>query len=237
MKPSRRTWLKFLWPIVTAGLLAGAAGSIAKRKPAQADGYHDRIRKIAADVPAIVGSWYGRDVPVPAPAIRILHPNVLISRRYTHLQTNQTVTILLVQSRDAYDMVYHYPPNCFKHNGWTRQWSEPRAWPAGDREVALMEYAFHMRKFNGDENIVVGNFVALSTGPDVDMPAIEKAARDPMRRPFGAAQFQIVFDATVTIDKRREIFAELLPAYLPVIDAIQTAATPANQTHATAVTP
>jgi hypothetical protein len=213
--------LALLWPLASAALLVAAAGSIAMRKPAEADAYHDLIRRIAADIPMVIGSWHSRDVPVPAPAVRILDPNVLISRRYTHLQTNQSFTLLFVQSRDAYDMVYHYPPNCFRHGGWTRQWHQERSWPAGDRSIGLIEYGFSKRQFNGDDHIIVGNFIALSTGLALDMPAIEEAARDPSRRPFGAAQVQIVFDANVPLDARQQAVADIVPAFLPAIDAIQ----------------
>lgn len=204
-------------PLLTLVLLVAVAASLRSRQPVEATDYFHRVRVASRQMPLIIGDWYGTEVPVAAPAIKILKPNFLISRRYQHLRTNRTVQLLVIQSLDPYDMVYHYPPNCFRHNGWTLQWSQERQWTTGQTTIPAMEYAFHRVRFTNDENVIVLNFVILATGLALDMTAIEHAARNPEERPFGAAQVQVVFDSTYTQEERQAIFDEIIQQLLPLI--------------------
>ena len=81
------------WPILIANcltlLLAGAGVHryAVMRRPAGVEEYHRRVREAAAAIPRHIDGWVGEDTPVPAQAIRVLDPNVIISRRYLNVET------------------------------------------------------------------------------------------------------------------------------------------------------
>jgi hypothetical protein len=209
-----RVLARWAAPLLALGLLLGAAQSVQSRRPAEATEYFERVRNASRNLPRIIGDWYGKEVPAAAPALKLLKPNFMVSRMYQNLRTGRSVQVVIVQSLDAYDMVYHYPPNCFRHNGWTKQWQEQRRWHIGDRPLALMEYGFTRTRFSGEENTIVANFIILATGFALDMGAIESAALDPAQRPFGAAQVQVIFDATLSEQERREAFEAITREHL-----------------------
>ena len=89
-----------------------------RMSPVQTDEYHASVKAAVEAVPTVVGSWVGIDTPVPEAAVRMLHPNIILSRRYQNLSTNETLTVLLVHVRDARDVLGHYPPVCYPGQGW-----------------------------------------------------------------------------------------------------------------------
>lgn len=225
-------WRKHLgpWlaPIVSLVLLVGAARSLNSRHSPDADKYHERVRKVAASVSAVIGEWYGKNVEVPAPAIELLKPNVLISRDYTNLVTNQKVNVTFVQSRDAYDMMFHYPPVCFPANGWTHLEKESANWKVGGRIIPIMRYGFERSTFDSIVKVNVVNVFIMTDGMRVEMESVRNAARNPSRRPYGAAQVQFVFDAGISDADQQIIFSELMAALLPLADDIQNVNTEAE---------
>src|SRR6185437_11848693 len=78
--------------------------------PAGMAEYHQRIRAAAEALPMNIGSWRGQDAPVTAGAVALLHPNVIVSRRYLDPASGRAVNFLLVQCTDARDILGHYPP-------------------------------------------------------------------------------------------------------------------------------
>src|SRR4051794_2037308 len=87
--------------------------------PAGAERYHQQIRAARDAQPLWVGSWMGKDLEVRAGAVALLHPNVMMCRQFTTLQTGRVVTLMIVQGEDARDMLGHSPPVCYVAHGWT----------------------------------------------------------------------------------------------------------------------
>ncbi|QYU68321.1 hypothetical protein J4558_26500 [Leptolyngbya sp. 15MV] len=106
----------------------------------------------------------------------------------------------------------HYPPNCYPGNGWVSlgQPTMERMTLWG-RQVELAQYSFSRRELEGEVATAIYMFFILPTGEFVtSMDAVRRASGDYRLRPYGAAQFQVVFDAKTPEPVRRQAVAELL---------------------------
>ena len=214
-------------PLISLGLLVGVAYSLSLRRPPEGVvAYHDEIRDLSLAVPRLVGEWLGDETDVPAPAIDLLRPNVMMSRSYKNIRTGEKVTMLFVQVRDAWNMAFHYPPVCYKYAGWMREETHERDWKIAEFDVPAMEYVFRRERFDGESRIVVSNFMVLPTGMGRDDRDVRRISDDPTRRVFGAAQVQVVFASDVPADRRREIVEELVGGYMPMIRKVVSGVTP-----------
>lgn len=211
-------------PIAAAMLLVGVAiDRVSQPKPADAREYHQRVQTAAAGIPLRFGNWNGKDVAVPRAAIKMLSPNVIISRRYVNIADGHEVNVLLVQCGDARDIVAHYPPNCYRGGGWTLTQSTPRHWLARDMTIDGTEYHFIMNSFDRMGSLTIDNFMILPNGHIVpDMNAVNLAAGDVRRRYFGAAQIQVIFQDDLPVDRRDEIFSEFVAAMYNTIVTIRS---------------
>lgn len=224
--------LILLPPLLSAGLLGGVVLQNSRHvKPADVEPYHQRCREAIAAVPPAIGNWIGRDEEVPAPAIRLLRPNKILSRAYLEPQfdsaaRDRRVSLLIVQCRDSGDMVGHYPPKCYVSSGMTRVAQTRRDWKVGDLVIPGTEYEFMQRSRDQVYRIIVYNFLIVpgKTGIVPDMDAVNVAAADYQQRYYGAAQFQLVFSGSMVADVSRndrdEIFATIIGANIPVIQTL-----------------
>ncbi len=192
------------------------------RPPAAiADAYHDEVRKAAEAVPRHFGPWLGVDVPVPPAAVRLLKPNAIVSRRYTNIATGEAVSFLVVQVRDSRDILGHYPPVCYPAQGWTRRATQPMEWNGATQEFPGTRYGFDQEGLEGGVRITIDNFLILPDGTICpDMNAVESMAQDRVRKVFGAAQVQLIYNASVSADRQTQITEEFLRFFQPVVNAI-----------------
>jgi hypothetical protein len=192
-----------------------------RTSPAEADDYHAAVRGAVEALPVTNGPWLGVDVPVPEAAVRMLHPNVILSRRFTDISTGEAVTFLLVQVRDARDTLGHYPPVCYPGQGWRIQSATPADWSDQRRVVHGTEYVFARDRADGSAKLVVDNFLMLPGGQTCrDMDAVELAAQDRRRKFFGAAQVQLVFGGDALPARRRQVVERFLGYAEPAFEKI-----------------
>jgi len=217
-----RDMLRFVAaPLASVLLLCGVGYSLQMRQPPpDVVAYHDHVLETALGVPTLIGQWLGKDEPVPAPARDMLRPNVMICRKYQNIQTGESVTMMIVQVRDAWNMAFHYPPVCYKFAGWKQDAAERREWQAADMPVAAMEYSFKQERFDGETRMNVANFMILPTGLGLDDKDVRRISDDPAKRFYGAGQVQIVFDSRMTPERRQVVFSELVEACLPLVRAV-----------------
>ena len=195
--------------------------TLLRMSPAQTDDYHASVKAAVEALPAVTGAWVGMDSPVPEAAVRMLHPNIILSRRYQNLSTNESLTVLLVHVRDARDVLGHYPPICYPGQGWKTVAATPIDWKAGALAVKGTEYEFSRDRLEGGSRLYVDNFLILAGGETCrDMDGVERAAQDRQRKFFGAGQVQFVHDARTTPQRRREIVEEFLKCSKPALQAI-----------------
>ena len=219
---TRRFWLSIVAPAAAALLLVGM-GAVNRTFPdaEDAEPYHQRIRDVIGEAPNIIGPWESRPVELPPAAIQLLRPNAHRSRSYHNPQTGEQVSFLLVQCKDARDLSGHWPPNCYKATGYTLASADDRVWEVGDLKIPGVDYLFEIFTAGRQNSMVVSNFMILpGVGFVPDMFSVREAGADPQRRHFGAAQVQVVTDAGMTEDRRRQVFDELIEAHLPLIREI-----------------
>ena len=111
--------------------------------PDDAGGYHQRILSLESQIPLHFSGWFAKDAPVPQAAAQLLHPNLMISRRYENLQTGENVSFFIVQVRDVRDILGHYPPICYPGRGWGQKSAMAVDWKASSTlTVHGTEYIF-----------------------------------------------------------------------------------------------
>ena len=216
-------WFRAYVLPVCASLLVLAAVSVDRRvlrtEPADASAYHQQLREAAEKIPLHIGSWMGVDTEVPQAAIRILHPNVIISRTYQNMSTGESVRLLLVQVQDARDVLGHYPPICYAGQGWVQKSSEPIDASSGDMQIAGTRYTFTSNRGGRAFDMTVDNFLALPTGKTCrDMDGVDRVARDSHMKFFGAAQVQIVYDESIEAARRQELFETFVGVTRPLLE-------------------
>lgn len=216
----------FPWAAVLCALLVGGVAidrNFVKGHERNADGYHAAIFSAGQDIPRRVGMWYAAapDPPITQAAVALLRPNLIVSRAYRNLQSGDHVTFLLVQCKDARDILGHYPPVCYVNQGWQLRQRTATEWTADGRILHGTEYRFVSSRMDRLGSIIVCNFMLLPNGNTCpDMDGVDLVARDRLRRFFGAAQIQLVFDSNTTPQQREEILKMLVHSYKPVIDRI-----------------
>jgi hypothetical protein len=129
-------------------------------------------------------------------------------------------------------MIGHYPPNCYPAHGWTALSARPMEWQVKDPRVTGSdqyvkitgtEYEFNMVDKGNSISQVVDDLLILPDGTFAEnMEQVIRADADYLRRFYGAAQIQVMMDAGIPSDERREIFNELIGATLPMIEALRS---------------
>jgi hypothetical protein len=219
-------------PILCCGLLAGMVAEQRRHlTPEDVEPYHTRARVAVDGVPYIIGDWTGQNNPVPLAAVKLLHPNAILSRLYSDNAAGtshraRSAHLLIVQCRDSRDMLGHYPPICYRAKGMSLEQknSGPRDWKLGDKPIGGYEYQFSEVKDGHINFTTVYNFLIVpGKGIVRDMKGVEQAAEDYQQRNFGAAQFQVVFSGTESASARQErdeIFAALIGPNLKLLETL-----------------
>lgn len=205
--------------IVTIALLGGMSLDVFSRPSASdSEPFHAQIRQMKDAIPMNVGNWEGTDEPPTAAAIKLLKPNVILHRRYINRTEQEMVGMLLVQTRDARDMLGHYPPVCYPGNGWLAGNDLDYRIEVADLKLNGKVYNFHRRELGGSADLQVVDLILLPNGQSVgSMDAVRKSAADFRFRHYGAAQMQFVFHMAIEPTRRDEIIRELLEPNLPLI--------------------
>jgi hypothetical protein len=215
--------LQAMAPATTIVLLgAMQAQNGAWRDDPGIDRYHLEARRAVNSVPIRFDGWVGNDVEVPQAAVALLRPNALLGRRYVHEASGRVAQLLIVQCRDTRDMSGHYPPVCYPAHGWTRGADPLRVelgGPGGPLEVT--RYAFERAEFDRVARITIfGFFVVPGVGIVQDMEGVREAASDYRLRRRGAAQIQVLVDASLPTLEQERIAGEILGAIGPAIDGL-----------------
>jgi hypothetical protein len=212
------------------------AGIVAERRlyrspSPDTDAYHARIRSAARQMPLSMDGWLGVELPEPPGAVTLLKPNVVVSRRFEHMQSGRSFCFLLVQCRDARDMLGHFPPACYVAHGWEQESAEPADWRIDEQfTIRGTTYVFATAR-NADrpapQRMTVENFMILpdgSTGRGMD--DVERAARHGRMKHLGAAQVQLMFDLSYTAEERAGLIEMVVRANRDLIDDIRRGVTP-----------
>jgi hypothetical protein len=223
-------------PMLCLALLAGIA--LQQRARLRADdavvvSYHQRAKDAIDNIPLMVagpgGTWTSIDHKASPAAVRLLRPNVILSRHYVQNTTTGRplhADLLVVQCRDSRDMTGHYPPICYPNIGNALVYrARHEAIDVGGEKVPFTEY--HFEKYSGgrpERKCVYNFFVVPGRGAVDDIKGVQEAAEDYQRRLFGAAQFQVVMpvDVLTSPATREQVFAALVRSRPELIATLKT---------------
>ncbi len=214
-----------IWTVPVLGLFLlvgmGLEKFLVQLPVEDASPYHTLVRSVAEQTPMQMGDWVGTDIPVPAAAVSLLKPNVLISRRFVNIRTGWVANVLLVQCRDTRDMVGHYPPVCYPGQGWTVSSEKNRNYHVNKMLIPAKLYKLVKSGPSHADRMIVGNFMIVPDGRLVrDMTGLYEHLATKSRRPFGAAQMQVVIPGSLAASSRHEVFRELVQEHMPLIQTI-----------------
>jgi hypothetical protein len=220
----------WLWPTISILMLVGMVAEARTHvQPTEAEPHLQRCRQAIAAFPMTIetpsGTWTGRDTTVPEPAIKLLRPNGNpLSRDYVNDETKQTVSLLIVNCKDARYLEGHYPPRCYPAQGEKEIQEErkQRTWQLPHIELTGMEYHF-APKSPTDQGQVVYNFFVMPLVPDStvshkeldgvicpDIDSVDRSGEDYQRRYYGAAEFQLVTGPQMSRQERDRALIDLL---------------------------
>lgn len=218
----RSAWLVFAAPTLATVLLLGMGfNSLSFPSAADAEPYHAAVLAAQNDAPSEFGPWDSRPIELPPSAIQLLKPNAILSRTFFNKSGQRSGDFLVVQCKDARSLSGHWPPNCYKATGYTQAGEQPRTWSVGGQDFPGIEYTFEIDTAGRRSRLAVANFMILpGVGYVPDMASVREAGADHLRRYFGAAQVQVVTDASYPPEVRDAIFTDILRAHLPLIRTI-----------------
>jgi hypothetical protein len=223
-------------PVLCLAVLAGIAlQQRARLRPddPRVTAYHARakeaINRIPWRVEALGTTWTAVEHKPETAAVRLLRPNVILSRRYVQNTTSgnpMVAELLIVQCRDSRDMNGHYPPVCYRNIGHELVFiAEHDPIDVGGEQVPFTEYHFEKYKHGRAEKLYVYNFfVVPGRGAVDDIKGVYEAAEDYERRFFGAAQFQILMQDVLSpadAKVREQVFASLLRSHPQLIATLK----------------
>jgi hypothetical protein len=224
-------------PVLCLLLLGGIAlqqRSRLKPEDAVVQEYHARaaaeVGRMPWKVEALDSTWTAVEHKPETAAVRLLRPNVILSRRYVQNTTSgrpMVAELLVVQCRDSRDMTGHYPPICYRNIGYEQVYRQQHPPVRVDGEpVPYTEYHFEKYTHGRAEKLYVYNFfVVPGRGAVDDIKGVHEAAEDYERRLFGAAQFQVVMQdalAPAPAQVREQVFAALLRSHPTLIATLKT---------------
>jgi hypothetical protein len=210
-------------PIAAACLLLAGAGANALTWPSAGDSAHylQSVRDAYEATPMRLGNWLGVDVAVPASAVTLLRPNVLLSREYVDLENGRKVSFLLVHCSDARDILGHYPPVCYPSAGWIEQSRQQKTWTVNGISIPGYEYRFASAPGGGLSSLVVMNTMLLPDGAfHQDMDAVRKTAARLRLRSWGAGQIQVLVDESLSTAQRDAVFESMVRIHWPLLTSI-----------------
>jgi hypothetical protein len=223
-------------PVLCLGLLGGMVvqqNSRLRPDDAVVRTYHERAREAINAMPpgAFIDAvtWNAEPRKPETAAVRLLKPNVILSRHYVEGVTDRyprTADLLIVQCRDSRDMTGHYPPICYKNIGFELVEQKARApVDVGGESVPFTEYHFEKWSQGQPLRVCIYNFfVVPGAGVVRDIKGVHRAAEDYERRFFGAAQFQVLIplNQVPRRDERDMIFTSLLRSHAGLIGTLKS---------------
>ena len=108
-------------PLLVIALLVGLPRVFPNSVDVDGEARARRMQAVAdaiAAAPYRIGPWAGADEPPAPAAIKLLHTNAILARRYERVGGDGSVSVLVVHCTDVRDMRGHWPPMCYPANGW-----------------------------------------------------------------------------------------------------------------------
>ncbi len=217
--------MKFFAPILCLALLGGVYFETRGHpRPENAAPFHAAVARSVAEIPMNIGQWAGTDQTMPPAAQALLRPNAALCRTYRSTISGREVSLIVIQCKDSRDMAGHYPPRCYPGSGWEESSAQrPLLMKVADTEIPVVRYEYQRRGLGDAQKLAIyGFFVLPGRGIVTSMTEVYKAAEFYAARPFGAAQIQLVVDATSDDDGDAVAFNELMAPLLSTVAKLRS---------------
>lgn len=199
-------------------------------KVSGSDEYAERVRAAIERIPYQIGDWVGKDIEVPAPALKLLKPNKIMQRRYVDPSTGRTISVLVVHCGDVRDMRGHYPPVCYPAHGWdeVREQREASSVSVSGGVFPARNYMFRRVVQGVEQSMGILSFFVLPdprTPIAEDMRALDRRAQIRSTAALGSAQVQIVGAEQIPGAEREKVINQFMRALEPAIRAVASGVT------------
>ena len=112
--------------------------------------------------PKRIGSWIGKDVPIPPNVERAAGNDASLKRLYTNDEDNQRVNVYVAYTAHPRTMLGHRPRICYVAGGWVHDSTRAAAiTSSAGRAVPCLIHRFH-RPAPSSEEIIVLNFYIVN---------------------------------------------------------------------------
>lgn len=185
-----------------------------------------QVQHAVNNIPYRLGDWVGEDMEIPVSAVELLHPNAILSRRFSRLIEGTSLHMLIVHCSDARDMQGHYPPICYPANGWIR--AEDGS-PGDTATAEIAGETLSMRIYNfrrldewgGERALRVFNFFLLPSGETtIDLRVVSRLVERSAFSVQGVAQVQLVMTGEMDFEKARQAAEDILNQTMPFLDQL-----------------
>jgi exosortase len=208
--------------LIVAILLVPGGGFNAAR-PEGADAYFAAAKDAIDAIPYRLGGAVGVDEPISVGAEQLLHPNAMLSRRYTDPATNTSYTLVFVHCADARDLEGHYPPVCYPTHGWRPESQVETEFAVRGLRIPARLYGYSLPGALRDESVRIVSFFALPSSSQplsANMEAVTRAARSAATARLGAAHIMICFPGDTDDGALTTTMTEILSGVAPAIAAV-----------------
>jgi hypothetical protein len=115
-----------------------------------------------SSVPTELGTWAGKDVPIPQNIQRVTGNDDFINRLYINNLNNEWVNVYIAYTARPRTMLGHRPEVCYVGGGWVLDSTQPaQVISVGGRKIPCQIHNFH-RPSPESEQITVLNFYIVN---------------------------------------------------------------------------
>ncbi|MDQ7012394.1 MAG: exosortase-associated EpsI family protein [Planctomycetota bacterium] len=226
MSTRGRSWIA---PSLAMLLLAGLATLHFTERDTSGgvDMYMERAGARIDEVPLHIGRFIGQTAAVAPEVENLLKPNRVLQRRYVDpysTEPDDWFSLVIVHCGVAKDMFGHYPPNCYPRAGWTESVpAEDVVVRAGELTIPARLYRYTRESGMTAQRQDILSFFVVPSAPDrfgADDRMVDMASRTAASDKLGAAQVQILTPTSMSEERRKAIWSEVLEAIVPVLNTI-----------------
>lgn len=110
--------------------------------------------------PAQIGTWIGKDVPIPPNIQRVAGNDDFLNRLYINESANQWANIYIAYSARPRTMLGHRPQVCYVGGGWIHDSTEQlEVFTSTGRKIPCLIHRFHMPAPGYEERVVLNFYI------------------------------------------------------------------------------
>lgn len=187
-----------------------------------------KLKVPLSNFPMQVGTWAGKDIPIPAAIQRVAGNDDFISRGYVNLETGQWVNLYVAFSARPRTMLGHRPQICYPASGWQHRSTEHIQITRTSGLIApCLLHRFAMPAPRHDKTVVLNYYILNGVITDTESGFSGVSDRSPEiqgRLANYVAQVQLSSELENSLRDAAEEFTDFILEYFPDAEGIVKAA-------------